>query len=221
MKATLFFSLLVIGVFVSVLSARAWTPPTVSSPDSVVPMPLHTGTGGQEKPGKLSLGGLGVYTSLLIQDGTQGADKILVSDAVGKTSWQDISLFGGGTGLSLTAANLNISLSPETITKQGAISANTSYVQRRITGSCGVGKAISGINADGTVTCRTIPTNLSCYGGGARYDPGFRCTYKVDGTFCAVGSTRYYRKTCGTTGNWVLSSECKISGEFSVYFCQF
>ena len=37
------------------------------------------------------------------------------------------------------------------------IGINTSFIQRRVNGVCGVGEAIQSIDTDGTVTCETMP----------------------------------------------------------------
>jgi len=55
------------------------------------------------------------------------------------------------TGLTLTGSTLT---------------ANTSYLQRRVTGTCGAGTAVTAISATGGVTCSSTVTTPSAYGQG-------------------------------------------------------
>lgn len=86
------------------------------------------------------------------------------------TDWicagDDVSGGGGGSG---TVTNLaqgpGILLAPNPITTLGVVSADTNFLQRRVTGMCAAGSSIRVINADGTVVCEiddagvgTLPT---------------------------------------------------------------
>lgn len=74
---------------------------------------------------------------------------------------------GGGTVTSLSQGT-GIALSTNPITTTGTISADTAYLQRRVSGTCAVGSSIRVINADGTVTCQTDgPANAFVQGGNA------------------------------------------------------
>lgn len=59
-----------------------------------------------------------------------------------------------GTG-TVTQVDAGTGLTGGPITGSGTISADTSVLQRRVTGSCPSGRAIEGIGADGTVSCST------------------------------------------------------------------
>ena len=58
----------------------------------------------------------------------------------------------GGTVTSITAGS---GLTGGTISSSGTITADTTYLQRRVSSSCAVGSSIRAIAADGTVTCQT------------------------------------------------------------------
>ncbi len=64
----------------------------------------------------------------------------------------------GGTITSITAGN---GLSGGTITASGTIAADTSYLQRRLASTCSAGSFITGVAADGTVSCAAPPAGGS------------------------------------------------------------
>lgn len=55
----------------------------------------------------------------------------------------------------VTAVAAGTGLTGGTITRSGTIAADTTYLQRRVSGTCGAGNAVGTINADGTVTCNS------------------------------------------------------------------
>ncbi|MFO1312308.1 MAG: tail fiber domain-containing protein [Burkholderiales bacterium] len=73
---------------------------------------------------------------------------------------------GSGTVTSL-AQGTGITLSANPITTAGTISADTAYLQRRVSNTCAVGSSIRAIAADGTVTCQadTSGPDAFVYGG--------------------------------------------------------
>ena len=76
---------------------------------------------------------------------------------------------GTGTVSSLSQGT-GITLSADPITTTGSISADTAYLQRRVSSTCPVGSSIRVIAADGTVTCQTDNTgaaNAFAQGGNA------------------------------------------------------
>jgi hypothetical protein len=75
---------------------------------------------------------------------------------------------GGGSGV--TSITAGTGLTGGTITTTGTLAADTTYLQRRVTGTCAAGSSIRTIAADGTVTCETDDTgaaNAFVQGGNA------------------------------------------------------
>jgi hypothetical protein len=62
---------------------------------------------------------------------------------------------GSGTVTSISVGT-GLTASPSPITVAGTISVDTTYLQRRVSGSCTAGNAIKIINSDGTVTCEAV-----------------------------------------------------------------
>ena len=60
----------------------------------------------------------------------------------------------GATGGTVTSVIAGLGLTGGTISTSGTISADTTYLQRRVSASCAVGSSIRAIAADGTVTCQ-------------------------------------------------------------------
>ena len=74
------------------------------------------------------------------------AQKVLGTDGT-NLQWQTAAT---GTVTSVTAST---GLTGGVITTAGTIAADTTYLQRRVSGSCAVGSYVRAIAADGTVTC--------------------------------------------------------------------
>jgi hypothetical protein len=96
-----------------VSAAGTWTGPTATPPAGNVDTPINVGNNAQSKAGDLSVGAflanlnslfLGNVTigstlapaTFTLKNGSQGADKVLTSDANGLASWQNAS---GGSGV--------------------------------------------------------------------------------------------------------------------------
>ena len=59
----------------------------------------------------------------------------------------------GATGGTVTSITAGSGLTGGTITTSGTIAADTTFLQRRLSSTCGAGSFITGVAADGTVTC--------------------------------------------------------------------
>ena len=70
-------------------------------------------------------------------------------------------LTGGGSDLTVT---LDVGQGAGILVDANTVSADTTYLQRRVSSTCTAGSAIRVINADGTVTCQT-DTNYSAGAG--------------------------------------------------------
>jgi len=89
-------------------ATTGWQEPTQAPPGGNTSAPVNVGTVDQVKESGLSLDKLAVFGQVVIQDGTEGAGKVLTSDANGVASWGDT---GGGSGGAIS----KITLCPGTI----------------------------------------------------------------------------------------------------------
>lgn len=102
----------------------------------------------------------------------QGCANGQVAKSNGTGGWTcaaDNNSNSGGTVTSLTQGS-GIVLAPSPIVAAGTISADTAYLQRRVSASCAAGSSIRAIAADGTVICETDdagPANTFVAGGNA------------------------------------------------------
>ncbi len=196
--------------------AAQWTTPSALPPGNNVAAPINTSFATQIKSGGLGIGALDVAGGAIVRGTALTTDLDLrVNGRMGATEYCDASGLncvpagsGGGSSVSLTGG-AGITLSPATITGVGTISANTTYLQRRITGVCPVGQAIRAVNADGTVVCQA--SAATCLWKAQTYSQGARC--RTGSLTCTVsGSSGYTYQTCGADGTWQSGSTgCSLS----------
>ena len=183
MKTALF---VVIGVFTfaSNYLLAAWQSAPVDPPNQNRPFPLNVGSDDQIKGAGLSLLSLIVNGPVQIQDGTEGANKVLVSNSAGVGSWKATSTLGATGGGGGGSENLSISVVTSNDPNNESCTATCPADTVLIGGGCdAVPEAPLQVDARGPTAnswqCETSP-NIS-FGG---YSGGLTCS-----ALCAEGNT--------------------------------
>ena len=122
--------------------------------------------------------------------------------AVGSTLTCSTPAGGGGGTVTQLNQGTGIILSPNPITTTGSISADTNYLQRRVSGICAAGSSIRVIASDGTVTCETDDVGAGIGGSGTtNYVAKFTAATTIgnsqifdNGTNIGIGSASPDRK---------------------------
>ncbi|MEK7641860.1 MAG: glycine-rich domain-containing protein [Patescibacteria group bacterium] len=167
MKKTLSLTLIILGFLLgaSALSAvAAWTAPGCAPTGCNTDAPINASSSPQTKYGPLTLNfsniyaiGLKVLGSVQIVDGTQGAGKVLTSDASGIASWEYVS-----SASSAAASAVSFSASGS-----GTVPANARFARITVVGgggggysSCNTGNGCVPTiytGGDGGLAIKTIP----------------------------------------------------------------
>lgn len=171
-KATYWLKVVSLGLVLGlgVQFAQGWVAPGGAPPAGNVAGPITTGSS-QTKAGALTTAGLAApsfvdtdnVTRYVNPSGTSvlwGLSLTSLPNCDLKTNasggvYCGTDATGAGGGVTSLSAGTGIVLSPNPITTTGTISADTSYMQRRVSASCPSGQSIRAINNDGSVMCET------------------------------------------------------------------
>ena len=198
---------LIIGAGLQLMYVYAWTGPSSSAPNGNVSGPITTSAVSQTKSGNLILGNdlavsrnavLGSYVSV---SNTLG----LCLNGVCKTTWPGgVSSVTGGSGITISNG-----------TGDATITADTSYLQQRITGTCSGGQAMTGVNTDGSVNCSNPTVDpATLFGSMTSHSCNrFQSTSGNGTTYCTIGAKDmcFLTRTYGRDGDDVDGFGCTLT----------
>jgi|GEM_PF-2452366 len=124
-----------------------------------------TGLSGGGDSGSVTLSVDTSYLQRRVADSCTQGSAIRLIGANGAVICESVGGAAGGTVTQINEGE-GITLSPNPITTTGTISADTTYLQRRVSGTCADNSAIRVINSDGTVTCQSVAGGGGISGSG-------------------------------------------------------
>ncbi len=119
------------------------------------------------------------------------------------SGWSCVSITSGSSGVSSVTGASGSGIISSPTTGAVSLSADSSILQKRITGSCASGQAIRSVSDQGVVTCQAIAP-IYCTYDGRTYSPGVKCNV---GSGACGGGYSITVNTCQGDGSWYVSTE--------------